>query len=77
MLRNLVKIVVLLMITLLWISLVAVSNVKQPEHPWRTLPLITNGKVDASWAQIGYGSMVIDDNSLRTECDAKGMGLFL
>jgi hypothetical protein len=47
------------------------------ERGWRRLPLITDGKVDGAWAQIGYGGFVVDDGSLRTECDEKGMGLLL
>jgi hypothetical protein len=41
------------------------------------LPLISGGKVDPSWTQIGWGSFAIDGDSLRTECDEKGMGLLL
>lgn len=77
MLRSIVKMVALLLLPLIWISMVAGGNVAQAERAWRSLPLIKDGKVDESWTQIGYGSMVIDDNSLRTECDSRGMGLFL
>jgi hypothetical protein len=49
----------------------------QPDRPWRTLPLITDGKLDAAWAQIGWGKFVVDGDSLRTDCDEKGMGLLL
>jgi len=49
----------------------------QTDRPWRSLPLITDGKVDENWAHIGWGSFVVDGDSLRTECDAKGMGLLL
>ena len=77
MLRSLLKMSLLLMLCAMWLLMVASSNTPQTEKLWRTLPLITNGKVDTSWAQIGYGHMAIDDNSLRTEHDAKGMGLFL
>lgn len=52
-------------------------GIAQTERPWRTLPLITNGKADTNWTIIGYGKMIVDDNSLRTACDARGMGLFL
>ncbi|HYT91492.1 MAG TPA: sulfatase-like hydrolase/transferase, partial [Gemmataceae bacterium] len=48
-----------------------------PERPWRTLPLITGGKVDKNWAQIGWGGFVVENGSLRTECDERGMGLLL
>jgi hypothetical protein len=41
------------------------------------LPLIKDGKVDESWTQIGWGGFVVDNGSLRTECDGKGMGLLL
>ncbi|MGH7496102.1 MAG: 3-keto-disaccharide hydrolase [bacterium] len=75
--RSTLRMFALLLLPLTWISMVANGNISQAERPWRSLPLITNGKVDESWTQIGYGSMVIDDNSLRTECDSWGMGLFL
>lgn len=42
---------------------------------WRRLPLITEGKIDAAWAQVGWGGFVVDAGSLRTECDDRGMGL--
>ncbi len=45
------------------------------DGPWRSLPLITDGKIDAAWAQVGWGGFVVDDESLRTECDDRGMGL--
>ena len=44
---------------------------------WRPLPLITNGKIDPAWLQIGYGGIAIDDGALRTECDEKGLGLLV
>src|SRR5262249_18714383 len=50
---------------------------KRSDRSWRSLPLITDGKVDKDWTQIGWGSFVVDDESLRTECDGKGMGLLL
>ena len=46
-------------------------------EPWRVLPLIKEGKVDAAWKQIGWGSFVVDGDELRTECDERGMGLLL
>jgi hypothetical protein len=67
------KMIALLLLPLIWLP---AHGVAQSEHPWRSLPLITDGKVDASWTQIGYGNMAVDDNSLRTECDTRGMGLF-
>jgi hypothetical protein len=52
-------------------------NDQQPQRSWRSLPLIKDGKADPNWAQIGWGGFVVDDGSLRTECDPKGMGLLL
>jgi hypothetical protein len=47
------------------------------EPAWRQLPLVEKGRVHPSWAHIGYGSFAVDDGSLRTECDEKGMGLLV
>jgi hypothetical protein len=49
----------------------------QPDRPWRTLPLITAGKVDKDWAQVGWGRFAVQDGFLRTDCDERGMGLLL
>ena len=43
----------------------------------RVLPLITDGKIDPAWAQVGWGGFVVDDGALRTECDDRGMGMLL
>jgi hypothetical protein len=48
-----------------------------PADGWRALPLITAGKVDPAWVQIGYGGFAVEDGSLRTACDEKGLGLLL
>jgi hypothetical protein len=50
---------------------------EKPDRPWRALPLITDGKVDKDWTQIGYGRFAVEDGVLRTDCDEKGMGLLL
>jgi 3-keto-disaccharide hydrolase len=47
------------------------------EPAWRTLPLITGGKVDSNWTHVGWGGFVVDDGALRTECDPKGLGLLV
>lgn len=47
------------------------------EPAWRALPLITGGKVDANWVQVGWGGFVVDEGTLRTEPDAKGLGLLV
>lgn len=44
---------------------------------WRSLPLITGGKIDPAWVHIGWGGFAIDDGTLRTDCDEKGMGLLV
>jgi hypothetical protein len=44
---------------------------------WRVLPLITEGKIDAAWAQVGWGGFAVDGGALRTEPDDRGMGLLL
>lgn len=53
------------------------SILSADEQTWRTLPLITNGKVDENWVQTGYGSFAVDDGTLRTECVDAGMGMLL
>jgi hypothetical protein len=48
---------------------------EKPDSGWRQLPLIANGKVAEGWQQVGWGAMVVDGDSLRTECDERGLGL--
>jgi hypothetical protein len=50
---------------------------KREDRPWRTLPLIKRDKIDSNWVQIPWGRFVVDRDSLRSECDEKGMGLLL
>ena len=47
------------------------------ETGWRALPLIANGKVDEGWVHVGWGGFVVEDGSLRTDCDPKGLGLLI
>src|SRR5262245_5509212 len=49
----------------------------QPAADWRMLPLVKDGKVDPAWVQIGWGGFAVEDGSLRTACDEKGLGLLL
>lgn len=49
----------------------------KPEPGWRALPLITDGKVDPNWVHVGWGGFAVDDGTLRTEPDAKGLGLLV
>ena len=44
---------------------------------WRPLPLVTNGKIDPNWVHVGWGGFVVDDGTLRTDCDPKGLGLLV
>jgi len=44
---------------------------------WRKIPLISGGKIDPSWKHVGWGGFAVDQDSLRTDCDAKGMGMLL
>jgi hypothetical protein len=47
------------------------------EPAWRSLPLITDGKVDPAWMHVGWGGFSVDNGTLRTECDPKGLGLLV
>ena len=47
------------------------------EPAWRSLPLVTDGKVDANWIHVGWGGFVAEDGALRTDCDPKGLGLLV
>jgi hypothetical protein len=47
------------------------------ERGWRSLPIVTNGKVDTNWVFLGWGKFVVDDGTLRTEPDPKGLGLLV
>jgi hypothetical protein len=47
------------------------------DRPWRTLPLITDGKVDPAWFHTGYGTFTLDGGALRTDCDERGLGLLV
>jgi hypothetical protein len=55
----------------------AVSLLRGADSAWRSLPLITDGKVDPAWVHTGWGGFVVDDGALRTECDPKGLGLLV
>lgn len=55
----------------------ALTSLPAAEAQWRALPLISSGKVDPNWIFIGYGEFAVDDGALRTESDAKGLGLLV
>jgi hypothetical protein len=65
-----------LLACLLPVSTVGAGEAKG-ESTWRALPLISNGQIDEGWCHIGWGGFAIDGNSLRTECDPKGLGLLV
>lgn len=44
---------------------------------WRALPLVSHGHPDKNWVHIGYGGWVVEDDSLKTQPDAKGLGLLV
>lgn len=45
---------------------------------WRALPLVQDGALAADWKHLwGGGFSVMQDGSLRTDCDDRGMGLLL
>lgn len=58
-------------------AIFAAGPTKADEKPWRALPLIADGKVADGWAQVGWGSFIVDEGAPRTECDDRGMGLLL
>jgi hypothetical protein len=56
-------------------TLHAAESNTEPE--WRPLPLVSHGKVDPNWVQIGWGGFSVDDGALRTEPVGKGLGLLV
>jgi hypothetical protein len=44
---------------------------------WRQLPLIKDGKIDPNWVHVGYGGFVVENDTLKTACDPKGLGLLV
>ncbi len=47
------------------------------ESDWRPLPLIADGHIAEGWIHVGWGGFVVDGDSVRTECDPKGLGLLV
>jgi hypothetical protein len=48
-----------------------------PEAFWRSVPLVTDGKIDKAWSHLGWGGFVVEDGALRTNPDERGMGLLV
>lgn len=67
----------LLLVCVAFSSAVAEGRDASTGKPWRTLPLITDGRIDGAWAQVGWGGFVVDGGALRSEPDERGMGLLL
>ena len=72
--------------TFLWIILLVTLTGVTPRlggaelistPPWRSLPLIADGKVDPNWIQVGWGGFIVDDGMLRTHPSGKGLGLIV
>lgn len=55
----------------------AVLSLSAADGNWRSLPLITNGKLDPNWVHVGWGGFVVDDGALRTACVPQGLGLLV
>ncbi len=70
------RVATLLLVSGAW-AVLAGGDDQRSDRPWRSLPLIKDGKVAPEWAQIGWGGFAVDGGALRTECDEKGMGLLL
>ncbi len=58
-------------------STAAHGEESQAEPAWRPLPLIAGGKVAEGWCHVGWGGFVVEEDTLRTECDPKGLGLLV
>ena len=68
---------VLLPVLLIFAISSATLRAAEANSGWRQLPLITDGKVDPNWVQIGWGGFAVDDGTLRTKPDPKGLGLLV
>src|SRR5829696_6224395 len=51
------------------------ASVQAADDGWKKLPLVKDGKVDPSWALIGYGGFAAEDGMLRTDPAPEGLGL--
>ncbi|MBA3311740.1 MAG: DUF1080 domain-containing protein [Planctomycetaceae bacterium] len=49
----------------------------QANGEWRSIPLVENGKVADEWKFIGYGDFAVVDGAIKTEPDARGLGLLV
>jgi hypothetical protein len=44
---------------------------------WRALPLVKDGQVALEWQHVGWGSMVVEGDAVRTEPSEKGLGVLV
>src|SRR5262245_15634548 len=59
------------------LSLLAAASVTAADQPWRSLPLIENGKVAGEWQEAWWGKLVVEGDAIRTEPEEKGLGLLV
>jgi hypothetical protein len=45
------------------------------DEDWRQVPLVQDGKLAPGWKHVGFGAMAVEDGTLRTEPDQRGLGL--
>jgi hypothetical protein len=64
-------------LTISWNSSQSLIAVETTEAEWRSLPLIADGQITEGWDHVGWGGFVVDGDSVRTECDPKGLGLLI
>jgi hypothetical protein len=53
------------------------SEAKRADGSWRSLPLVSGGKIDPSWTHVGWGGFVVEDGMLKTAPDERGLGMLL
>src|SRR3989442_422412 len=75
--RGIIHSTILLAATLVCSCQIVHGAQPKSDSAWRALPLISDGKVDPSWMQVGWGGFVADDGTLRTAPDPKGLGLLV
>jgi len=61
----------------MWSYVTVNGGGRAADPAWRSLPLISGGKVDPSWIHVGWGGFGVDDDALRTEPDPRGLGLLV
>ena len=54
-----------------------VTHSADSDSGWKKIPLIENGKVAPDWVHLGFGSMQVEGDALRTEPAPEGLGLLV